>query len=375
MRLPRIRFRIRTLLLIVALSGLGLAGVRIYRDGIEAHWLVLKLRYGSVEARRAAAHDAWESERTAFALAVLDSVGSGPASPRTGASSGRSERRAALLIPALIRAAKDPDAGCRASALKSLDHMATLFGPASEQTLVLRQILAATRDHDANVRATAVDSLVGLAQRDTTAVIDAFRSALNDPSVLVRREAASQLGVLGAIVPETRPDVASILIPLLASREDSRVRVPAAWGLCVFGRDHGRHPPGGGRDVVPALVAALHDTDVDVRRTAAFILSATRFGSHGETISAWNERRASILPALLAALSDDDTAMREESALAFFGFGQRNPRVIALIEQAAREPNRPWKARFDSALKEWEADPGTKKPTVRNASPSKPWND
>jgi hypothetical protein len=52
MRLPRPRFRIRTLLLVVALVAFALVAQRAYRDGLETHWLLLKLRYGDVATRR-----------------------------------------------------------------------------------------------------------------------------------------------------------------------------------------------------------------------------------------------------------------------------------------------------------------------------------
>jgi hypothetical protein len=71
MRLRKIRFRIRTLLLLVALVALGLFAQRIYRDGPEAHWLVLKLRYGNVAMRRSAALQARESEGRAMFLDLI----------------------------------------------------------------------------------------------------------------------------------------------------------------------------------------------------------------------------------------------------------------------------------------------------------------
>ena len=106
--------------------------------------------------------------------------------------------------------------------------------------------------------------------------------------------------MLGVIVPATQFDAASILIPLLASREESRVRVNAAWAICYFGKDRDRHPPGAGPDVVPALVAALHDPHVDVRRAVAVILGLTTFDPRGRRITAWDRRKDSIIPALYA---------------------------------------------------------------------------
>lgn len=202
----------------------------------------------------------------------------------------------------------------------------------------------------------AVGSLSGLASRDTGAVLDAIRSALGDPSIEVREKATYELGMLGVIVPTSQPDAASILIPLLASREVARVRAKAAWGMCYFGVDGRRHSPETGPDVVPALVAALDDPDVDVRRTAAVILGSTTFIAGGGKISAWDQRKGSIIPALDAATADDDEAVREESALALFALGRRDPVVIELIEQAVDDPARSQKSKFESALQGWEAE-------------------
>ncbi len=335
MRVRRFRFRIRTLLLLVALVALALTGQRLYRDGPETHWLLLKLRYGNVEARRSAAIQAGKS---------------GP-------------EGADRFIPALAQAANDPDAGCRARALRALHNLVVLYAPESEKTLVLRQILAATRDPDDSVRAAAVGSLVGLADRDTRGVITAIQWALADSSVVVRQTAARALGMIAATLPATQPDAASILIPLLASREDSRVRVQAAWGLCYFGRDHRRHRAGEfPADVVPALVTALRDPDVEVRRTAAVILGLTTYDPGERRISSWDRRKASIIPALKAGISDLDKAVREESALALYAFGQRDAVVIELIEQAARDRDRVYKSNFETALKEWQAVRKAKKP-------------
>jgi HEAT repeat protein len=184
--------------------------------------------------------------------------------------------------------------------------------------------------------------------------LNAIRSALDDRSIEVREKATFELGMLGVIVPASQPAVASILIPLLASREDPRIRVKAAWGMCYFGADGRRHPPGAGPDVVPALVAALDEPDVDVRRAAAAILGQTTSIAQGGEISVWDQRKDSIIPALDVATTDEDRGVREESALALFAFGRRDPVVIELIERAVDDPARSQNARFGSALRKWE---------------------
>ena len=324
MRLPRFQLRVRTLLAVVALIALALVGQRIYHDGPEAHWLLLKLRHGNVEARRSAARDALESESRVVLHDMVDGFLKGVVNPRVAEQKWRRRRRRAeLLFPALVQAAKDPDASCRGNAIEALGFLAGLYASETEKRQALRHILVATRDPKDSVRAAAVDSLASLADRDKEAVVAAPRLAMTDPSVDVRQKAAWELGSLGVLHPETQSDVAPILTRLLASREDPRVRSKAAWGMWYLGVDQRRHPPGSGPDVVPALVAALRDPAVEVRRTAARVLGSTATDIQARPISSWEQRKASIIPALEEALTDKSNVVREESARALFSLGQR----------------------------------------------------
>jgi HEAT repeat protein len=237
--------------------------------------------------------------------------------------------------------------------------LAAFFGTDSEKILALRQIVVSARDPDDEVRAAAVKSFARLADVDTGLVMSAIRSALADPCVEVREKAAWDLGMIATFFPLTRPDVASILIPLLASEQHSRVRVSAAWAL-TFDVDGRRQPGGAGPDVVPALVAALNDADVEVRRAAAAILGSGACDQTGKQLSSWYSRKDSIILALAKAVSDDDMTVREDSALALFTFGQRDLRLIELLEHAARIPFRSEWTRFKYALEVWQVEEGTK---------------
>ena len=57
-----------------ALAALALVGQRVYRDGPETHWLLLKLRYGNVQARRSAALQVHRSEGTAMLQNILGTI-------------------------------------------------------------------------------------------------------------------------------------------------------------------------------------------------------------------------------------------------------------------------------------------------------------
>ncbi len=363
MRFPRLSFRLRTLLVLVALVALALVGYRIYLDGPAAHWLLLKLRYGNVETRRSAALQVRES-----AVLDLETVLTFFDDPRAAPERKRlQQRRAVLLLPALLSLVEDPDAECRANAVRALQALVGHHPSETEKHLALSKILAATRDRDDSARTAAVDSLSGLAELDTEAVLKAIRSALADPSIEVRQAAAQELGMIGLTTPATQPEVASILIPLLASREDSRVRVNAARSM-IFGVDHRRHPAVIGPDVVPALVAALRDPEVDVRRTVAMRLGLTTFDARGRTISSWDRRKDSIIPALRTSIADEDMAVRVESSLALFVMGQRDSAILELIEQGVHDPDRSRRSRSVSALKEWQDEQGTDDPVELAAS-------
>ncbi len=368
MRLPRFRLRIRTLLWVAlaALVVLGLIGQKVYHDGPEIHWLALKLRFGNVEARRSAAAEVWALEMKSRLRYLVDPPNSaGPPTPEFLQERWNRRRRTELLFPVLLRATNDNDPGCRANALKALDVVTCFSGSDHEQDLTFRQALKAARDPVNSVRKAAMNALSGLAKRDKEAVIATIQSALADPSIEVRQAAAWELGQLGLLIPESQPRIAAILIPLLAGREDPRVRAKAAWGMCLFGQDSQRHSTC--PDLFPALLAALNDPEVEVRRALVDILGTTSSDSSGQKVLRWDKRKDAILSALKAAIDDTDKTIRENAALALFDIGMREPVLIELIKQAGRDPARVQKSRFVSALEEGEKERESKNPVEPDA--------
>ena len=55
-------------------------------------------------------------------------------------------------------------------------------------------------------------------------------------------------------------------------------------------------------------------------------------------------------------MADEDAEVREESALALFGLGLRDPALIELMEKGVRDPARARRSRFESALAEWKKE-------------------
>jgi HEAT repeat protein len=359
-RLPRFRLRVRSLMAAIALVAVGCLGVRVWRDGPENHWQLLKLRYGNVQTRRATALKIRESELVGVGRGLFSGILASPGPrqwQRWEDETHRGERRSAVLCPTLLSATRDSDAAVRANAITALGTLAVFHGSESLKRRVLDRVIEMTHDRNPSVRANAVSALSGsLAGPDTDRVLEAYRTSLNDASIEVRSEAARGSGLLGFMCPQTQPDVLSTLAGLLASRDDPKVRVQAAWGLCYFGQDQYRHPPGTGPDVVPALVTALHDADLQVRRAAARIVSLSHPNATGR-ISPWAQRKASIIPPLRSAISDNDKVVRDESALALFLLGQRDPLVIKQIEQAAQDgSDQRRRTESLSALEEWQLE-------------------
>ncbi len=205
-RFRRIRFRIRTLLLSTAAIGLALGGVKIYLEGVEMHWLMLKLRYGNVAARRAAALD------------VLN----------LGARGRITRRRAQVLMPALVFATHNPDAACRDNVVCSLAFLAVVKREPTVRLQTLRLLLEAVHDRDARVRAQAMSWLGDLGGQDAPGATNALRSALSDPSFEVQFAAVVHMGILGRNHPAAQRDVALMIISVLESQDDDRVRERAA---------------------------------------------------------------------------------------------------------------------------------------------------
>jgi HEAT repeat len=154
-RLPRIRLRVRSLMAVVALAAVVCLGVRISVEGPKTHWQRLELQYGSVQTRRSTAVEIYESEGIAIGRALFSGIfaSSGGGSSQAFENNHRlGERRAELLVPTLLRMTHDPDAACRASAVRALGTLATFYGSDSLKREVWNRVVALTHDPDPSVR-------------------------------------------------------------------------------------------------------------------------------------------------------------------------------------------------------------------------------
>jgi HEAT repeat protein len=348
MRRLRFRLTIRRLALLIVLVALGLVGWRVYREGPEAHWLLLKLRYGNVATRRATA----KKLLVGIAFAPFrEMLGNDPVpeDPRERQKYlALRQQLGDMLFSALLHAAGDPDPECRALALNAAGAFAFLRPDDLRKSQVLRLALIALRDPEGVVRAAGIEQLLSLAQPSTA--FEAFKEALSDPSFEVRVMAIRELGGLGMIVKETQTEVAPILAEILASKQDDRLRVAAVWAMSRFGKDFRRDAAG--PDVVPSLLHALRDPEVKVRRVAAYNLSSTQT----QTISAWTTRKDAIIPACRKAMKDTDEEVRGYAAVALFCLGERDPEITPVLEEGGRSADARRSRHCREALDAWRAE-------------------
>jgi hypothetical protein len=358
MRRLRFRIRIRSLALLIVLVALGFLGWRVYREGPEVHWEILKLRFGNVQTRRNAAHKFQQSLAGAW-LSDMFGLAPMPTDPQELKDYlGRRQERGDLLFSALLAAANDPDPESRATALSAAGSLAVLRDIDGRKDQVLAQAFVALRDGEAMVRVAGLGQLAGLARPENA--LRELKAGLLDPAIEVREAAALQLGMLGVIASETQLEVASILGETLAGREDVKVRLMAAGGFGLFGVDHRR--TANGPDVVPDQLTALRDPEVKLRRHAAYVLSRDWSNGRSGRVSSWNSRRDARIPACRVALADVDDEVRDYATLALFLLGVRDPEIIARLEAKGRSMGPNLAQEFREAAEAWRVETEPKVP-------------
>lgn len=339
-----IRIRLRTMLLLVPLVGLGLFVARVYLQGYDEFVWIVKLRYGGVQARREALAEAWVSHPS-WSLwgTALDDYGPRPASLRRleWGQSGRWSRFAARIRPEVRDATDDADPLCRALALRALASLATSSGTSADERTAFRRINRAVEDPDPEVRAMAV-SLLGLGRDlDPSTTYATVRSSMSDPSPRVHLACVRKLRSLGLHHPELRREIVPSLIAWLADHPDARVRKEAAEVLTWMGQDLNRDiadPP----ELLPALLGAMKDRDATVRREVVIGLAAF-LPNPDRPVLLWASRSGQIRPAFEAIVADpaEDPIARQHAALGLFLMGDRDPKLIELIRSNDIDPGWP----------------------------------
>jgi HEAT repeat protein len=234
---------------------------------------------------------------------------------------------ARAAVPALVDTFKSKNEDVRLGAALALGNIKTGTVP---------PLVEALKDRDADVRFYALWAL-GLVGPDAGDAKPAVAAALKDPSASVRRKAVF---AVSKILP---PDQAMPYLVAAFKDKDGDVRQEAVEMLVPL-RAAG----------VPALVQALKEDDVELRRLViaalgqigpdageaapalrAFLDPNKEPNSGGEATQALALIGKPALPVLLEALKDPNPQVRQQ---AFFALGQIGPASAETLVEAFKDP-------------------------------------
>ena len=238
---------------------------------------------------------------------------------------------AAPAIPPLLAFQRPSDAYGRQAVAQVL---AAIGKPAVPSLLEVLQ-----KEDDPSLRAAAAYALGGLGRPIEPTAIPALIAALRDKDERVRSAAAFTLAAHRPVTDKALPALSSSRsTPQASCRESARRLCPLSskrhgtnrgdFRLRVALVIDGIAPTTEG--LVPALVAAMRDPDVDVR-----ILAAQALGRMGER----------VVPDLIAALEDTDAEMRRLSGATLGSMGPAaRAAVPALIKHSKSKTDGWWAA-------------------------------
>ena len=201
----------------------------------------------------------------------------------------------AVVVPALIEVRMRGASSARHDVLDVLGRIGEILAKNGESTGTIRDaLIASLNDDSTKVRTNAINELSDM-RAASTETFTALIGALSDGSKSVRARAEDVLIELGE-------DAAAVITPMLADAltniQSSVTRVQVVDVLGGIGEeliDDGKS----GEVVVKPILAALRDTDEDVRRNAADELGEMRATS------------PEVKTALTRALDDSSKAVRE----------------------------------------------------------------
>jgi HEAT repeat protein len=210
-------------------------------------------------------------------------------------------------VPGLARSAKGIDA-FRVESDDTEDITAWQDGAEALATLgadALVPLRAAMADENANVRAWSTDAL---GQLDDSRALEPLLTALHDGDHHVRYEAAAALGKFGGAAA-----VEALVGRLHDLDEDPLVRMTASRALGHLVRG----------ELFPPLVAALDDSDIEVRCQVLWAIAASG-GAHA-------------VETLLAHTRDSEPCVRHAAVHGLAEVG--DVMLLPLLEQIEREDN------------------------------------
>jgi HEAT repeat protein/outer membrane protein assembly factor BamB len=158
----------------------------------------------------------------------------------------------------------------------------------------------------------AISVLIDLAP-DTQTIQPALIRSLNDPDMVVARDAARALGALGVRAGPSVPQLAKAL-----SHRDPQIRLYVAEALASIGSDAAA--------ATPDLAKALRDPVPGVRWAAC------------EALAAIGPPAALSVPDLIEALKDEFLYVRICAAGALGSIGSKTEKVLVALKDAANDP-------------------------------------
>lgn len=306
------RIRLRGLLALVALAALVLCAAKTWYEGIETHWRVAKLRWGSAAQRKSAAE-------------ALMGDADQSSSPFLHEGWRRGQR---IAIDALLDSMDDPDVDVRLAVMFALRSMVVYSGDVQRRPLLVERLIKSARSSNERIQRAAIAAL-GRFPDHAEASLPVLVAALDDNEPPTRREAVSALAMIGG---RNREHAAAIARRLQTMTDDAepRVRSRAMAGVVQMAR----------RDMIdramvigvilPRLVRGIDDADAQVRSISLRLLGSGAFEPWGQHTTA----------RVRDALADPDRGVRFDAAEQMVWRDLADERIPGIVLEAARAADR-----------------------------------
>ncbi|MEK7232287.1 MAG: HEAT repeat domain-containing protein [Elusimicrobiota bacterium] len=252
------------------------------------------------------------------------------------------------VVPSLVEALKNDNAGVRFWAIYSLEKM----GPIAREAIPA--LAEAIKDSDSSVRFQAVGALVKVGP-NSPETVPALVVALSDNYIANRKAAVGALAELGPAGKNAAAELVEALkddeladaaakalgkmgsaakeaVPALIERfkEDGQFRSRSSLAIEILSKI--------GSPALPALLEALKDPNASVRRCAA------------ESLGGISPATKTAVQALAVALKDDDPNIRTAASMALGKIGPTAKDAVPPLVAALKDQNREVRVAAVSAL-------------------------
>ncbi|MBW4456470.1 MAG: HEAT repeat domain-containing protein [Nostoc indistinguendum CM1-VF10] len=210
--------------------------------------------------------------------------------------------------------------------------MGNAWGQEMERTLQVSSFQKPNRNYCGSERTARARQRIG------SQAVDDLVKALQNRDTKLRADAAH---LLGSIEKKVASEVIPNLITALKNDPDAEVRVCAVSALIsIAGNDLNKSTPDV-KAVIPVVIAALKDSDTEVRLTALIAFQSMSFtysSDNNFNVKLTNELKAAI-PVLMETLKDDNEQVRSNATSALSNMGQDTTSLFPVIIQALKDKN------------------------------------